>query len=195
MASPTLILVGAGGHCRSCIDVITLEGRYVIAGIVGRSEERGTPVLGHVVSHVDDDLPELVAEGHSFLITIGQMGAPSRRRELFERLRSLGAVFATVISPRSYVSSHAHVGEGTIVMHHALINASATVGVDCIINSKSLVEHDAAVGDHVHIATTAVVNGGTVIGDGSFIGSGAVLKEYVTLPPGSFIKANAIYKG
>ena len=119
MALPTLILVGAGGHCRSCIDVIALEGRYVIAGIVGRPEERGTPVLGHVVSHVDDDLPELVAEGHSFLITIGQIGAPGRRQELFERLRSLGAVFATVISPRSYVSSHAHVGEGTIVMHHA----------------------------------------------------------------------------
>lgn len=195
MAAPTLIVVGAGGHCRSCIDVITLEGRYAVAGIVGRQEELGKQVLGHVVSHVDDDLPGLVAHGHSFLITIGQIGAPGRRRELFERMKSLGAVFATIISPRSYVSSHANVGEGTIVMHHALINAAASVGANCIINSKSLVEHDAVVGDHVHVATTAVVNGGAVIGEGSFIGSGAVLKELVALPPGSFIKANAIYKG
>lgn len=195
MVSPTLILVGAGGHCRSCIDVIVLEGRYVIAGIVGRTEERGAQVLGHVVNHVDDDLPGLVAQGHSFLITIGQIGAPGRRRELFERLSSLGATFATVVSPRSYVSSHARVGVGTIVMHHALINASASVGANCIINSKSLVEHDAVIGDHAHVATTAVVNGGAVVGEDSFIGSGAVLKELVAVPPGSFIKANAIYKG
>lgn len=195
MAVPALILVGAGGHCRSCIDVVTLEGRYVIAGIVGRSEERGTQVLGHAVSHVDEDLPGLVAQGHVFLITIGQIGVPGRRRELFERLRSLGAVFATVISPRSYVSEYARVGEGTIVMHHALVNTSASVGANCIINSKSLVEHDAVIGDHVHVATTAVVNGGAVVGADAFIGSGAVLKEYVTLPAGSFIKANSIYKG
>jgi sugar O-acyltransferase (sialic acid O-acetyltransferase NeuD family) len=195
MASPTLILIGAGGHCRSCIDVIALEGRYDIAGIVGRAEECGTQVLGHVVSHVDEDLPGLVAQGHAFLITIGQIGAPGRRRELFERLQSLGAVFATVISPRSYVSSHARLGEGTIVMHHALVNTSASVGANCIINSKSLVEHDAVIGDHVHVATTAVVNGGAIVGEDTFIGSGAVLKEYVTLPSGSFVKANAIYKG
>lgn len=195
MAVPTLILVGAGGHCRSCIDVVTVEGRYAIAGIVGRPEERGTRLLGHPVSHVDEDLPGLVTHGHSFLITIGQIGAPGRRKDLFERMKALGAAFATIISPRAYVSSHARIGEGTIIMHHALINTSTTVGMNCIINSKSLVEHDAVIGDHVHVATTAVVNGGAVIGEGAFIGSGAVLKESVTVAPGSFVKANSTFKG
>ncbi len=195
MAKPTLILIGAGGHCRSCIDVVELEGRYTIAGIIGRGEELGTAVLGHPVTHTDDDLPALVKEGHAFLVTIGQIGAPGRRKEIFEGLKALGAVFATVVSPRSYLSGHARVGVGSIVMHHAMVNAAAVIGANCIINSKSLVEHDAEVGDHCHVATTAVVNGGVRIGEGSFIGSGAVLKEYVTLPAGSFIKANAIHKG
>lgn len=195
MAPSTLILVGAGGHCRSCIDVVELEGRHVIAGIVGRPEERGGEVMGHAVRFTDEDLPALVQAGHAFLITIGQIGAPSRREELFERLHGMGARFATVVSPRSYVSAHARLGPGTIIMHHALVNVSAVIGANCIINSKALVEHDAVVGDHCHVATTAVVNGGVRIGDGSFIGSGAVLKEYITLPSGSFVKANAIHKG
>jgi len=195
MAAKTLILVGAGGHCRSCIDVIELEGRWTIAGIVGREEELGSPVLGHTVTHVDEDLPALVKEGHSFLLTIGQIGAPGRRKEIHERLAALGASLATVISPRSYVSAHAHIGYGSIVMHHAMVNAAARIGANCIINSKSLVEHDAVIGDHCHVATTAVVNGGVVVGEGSFIGSGAVLKECITLPSGSFVKANAIHKG
>jgi sugar O-acyltransferase (sialic acid O-acetyltransferase NeuD family) len=195
MAARTLMLVGAGGHCRSCVDVIDLEGRYTIAGIVGREEERGSLVLGHLVTHVDDDLTALVREGHAFLITIGQIGAPGRRKDIHDRLVSMGASFATVISPRSYVSSHASIGAGTIVMHHAMVNAAAMVGANCIINSKSLVEHDAVIGDHVHVATTAVVNGGVQVGECSFIGSGAVLKEYITLPSGSFVKANSIHKG
>lgn len=195
MNKRSLILVGAGGHCRSCIDVIELEGRWTIAGIVGRPQERGITVLGHAVNHNDEDLPALVAAGHAFLLTIGQIGAPGMRQVLFERLRSMGAEMATVISPRAYVSAHAQVGPGSIIMHHALVNAAAIVGADCIINSKALIEHDAEVGDHCHVATTAVVNGGVRIGDGSFIGSGAVLKEYISLPAGSFVKANAIHKG
>jgi sugar O-acyltransferase (sialic acid O-acetyltransferase NeuD family) len=195
MTGRTLILVGAGGHCRACLDVIELEGNYTIAGIVGRDEEKGVLVLGHAVSHVDADLPRLVKEGHVFLITIGQIGAPGRRKELHERLIAMGASFATVVSPRSYVSSHATIGPGSIVMHHAMVNAAASVGSNCIINSKSLVEHDAVIGDHCHVATTAVVNGGVRVGEGSFIGSGAVLKEYITLPAGSFVKANSIHKG
>jgi|694.fasta_scaffold54720_6 sugar O-acyltransferase (sialic acid O-acetyltransferase NeuD family) len=195
MAAMTIILVGAGGHCRSCIDVIELEGRYAIAGIVGREKEKGEVVLGHTVAYEDADLPSLVGQGHSFLITIGQIGAPGSRKELHERLVTLGATFATVISPRSYVSTHATIGAGSIVMHHAMVNAAASIGANCIINSKSLVEHDAVIGDHCHVATSAVVNGGVQMGEGSFIGSGAVLKEYITLPAGSFVKANSIHKG
>ena len=32
MSKIPLLLVGAGGHARACIDVIELEGRFVIAG-------------------------------------------------------------------------------------------------------------------------------------------------------------------
>jgi len=30
----SLLLIGGGGHCRSCIDFIEEEGKYQIAGIV-----------------------------------------------------------------------------------------------------------------------------------------------------------------
>jgi hypothetical protein len=30
----SLLLIGGGGHCRTCIDVIETEGKYKIAGIV-----------------------------------------------------------------------------------------------------------------------------------------------------------------
>ena len=45
----SLLLIGGGGHCRSCIDVIEAEGKYSIAGIVNQPGENTDPVLGYEV--------------------------------------------------------------------------------------------------------------------------------------------------
>ena len=34
-----LVLIGGGGHCRACIDVIERENKYQIAGIVDIKEK------------------------------------------------------------------------------------------------------------------------------------------------------------
>jgi len=187
-----IILVGGGGHCRACIDVIEREGRFTIAGIVDIPEKQNQNVLGYPVMGSDADLAELIKSFPNVLITLGQIKSPIRRIELFTDLMQMGACFPLIQSPLAYVSPHSQVAEGTIVMHHALINAGARVGRNCIINNKALIEHDAVIEDHCHISTGAVVNGGAKIGSGSFFGSGAVSKEYTSIPSDSFIKANSL---
>ena len=187
-----IILIGGGGHCKSCIDVIEQEGRYTIAGMVDIPEKKQHNVLGYPVIGSDADLAELIKTFPNVLITLGQIKSPARRIELFNDLMRMGARFPVIKSPLAYVSPHAQIAEGTIVMHHALINAGANVGKNCIINTKALVEHDAVIEDHCHISTGAVVNGGVTIGSGSFFGSGAVSKEYTSIPANSFIKANSL---
>jgi sugar O-acyltransferase (sialic acid O-acetyltransferase NeuD family) len=186
-----IILIGGGGHCKACIDVIEQEGHFTIAGIVDMSEKKHQTVLGYPVIGTDDDLSELVKSFQNVLITLGQIKSPNRRIELFDILKQLSARFPVIESPLSYISPHAQVAEGTIVMHHTLINAGARVGRNCIINTKALVEHDAVIEDHCHISTGAVVNGGVTIGSGSFFGSGAVSKEYTSIPSNSFVYANS----
>ena len=144
------------------------------------------------MSGADADLAELIKTFPNVLITLGQIKSPARRIKIFNDLMQMGARFPVIQSPLTYVSPHAKVAEGTIVMHHALINAGAKVGRNCIINTKALVEHDAVIEDHCHISTGAVVNGGVTIGSGSFFGSGAVSKEYTSIPANSFIKANSL---
>jgi sugar O-acyltransferase (sialic acid O-acetyltransferase NeuD family) len=189
-----IILIGGGGHCKSCIDIIEQERRYTIAGIVDMPERQKEAVLGYHVIGSDADLAELIKAFPNALITLGQIKSPTRRMELFNMLKLTGARFPVIQSPLAYVSPHAYVGEGTIIMHHALVNAGASVGRNCIINTKALVEHDATIEDHCHISTGAVVNGGVKIGSGSFFGSGAVSKEYTSIPSSSFIKANSLYR-
>jgi len=186
-----IILIGGGGHCKSCIDVIEQEGKYQIAGIVDVAEKVNQNILGYEIIGTDDDLPLITKECSNFLITIGQIRSANKRILLFNHLRELSARFPVIFSPLSYVSKHATVAEGTIVMHHALVNAGAKVGADCIINTKALVEHDAIVEDHCHIATGAIVNGGVRVGTGTFFGSNAVTRGYVVVGQKSFINCGA----
>lgn len=187
-----IILIGGGGHCKSCIDVIEQADIYNIAGIIEVPEKAQLRILGYSVIGTDNDLSRLIKTYPNVLITIGHIKSPARRIQLYNDLKTLGASFPIIKSPLSYVSRNTNIGEGTIIMHNALINAGATVGKNCIINTSALIEHDAFVEDHCHISTNAVINGGAQIGNGSFVGSGAVIKEYISVSANSFIKANSL---
>ena len=190
-----LILLGGGGHCKSCIDVIEQEGNYAIAGILDNEELVGQKILGYKYIGTDAEISKFVNEGYTFLITVGQIKTSSIRQKLFSLLSKNGAQIATVISPRAYVSKHADVGKGTIIMHDALVNTAASIGENCIINTKALIEHDAIIEDFCHISTSAVINGGVTVKEGTFFGSNAVSKEYVATGKDDFIKAGSTYKG
>ena len=186
-----IILIGGGGHCKSCIDVIEQEGKYQIAGIVDVAKKVNQNIMGYEIIGTDEDLPLIAKEYSSFLITVGQIRSATKRILLFNRLRELSARFPVIFSPLSYVSKHATIAEGTIVMHHAVVNAGADIGENCIINTKALIEHDAIIEHHCHIATAAIVNGGVKIKSGTFFGSNAVTRGYVVVGEKSFINCGA----
>lgn len=172
-----IILIGNGGHSRACIDVIELSGDFKIAGLVGDGESNETKKLGYSVVGNDDDLKMLRQRYSNVLIAVGQIKSPAIRVKLYTLLNKYNYNLPVIISPRAYVSKHASIGKGTIIMHDAIVSANAKVGSNCIINNKALIEHDATVGDHCHISTGAIVNGKVNIGRESFLGSGVVVRQ------------------
>jgi sugar O-acyltransferase (sialic acid O-acetyltransferase NeuD family) len=182
-----LILIGGGGHCKSCIDVIEQEGKFHIAGIVDLPLNLGNKVFKYDINACDEDIPSLVNEYTNFFVTIGFITEPNLRVTRYNLLKKLGSVFPVIVSPRAYISPYAEIGEGTIVMHDAIINANTHIGKNCIINSKALVEHDVSIGDHCHISTGSVVNGGVKIKEETFLGSNSVIKENLEIGRNSVI--------
>ena len=187
MKKPGLILIGAGEHAHACVDVIEQHGRYEIAGLVGMTEEVNSISLGYSVIASDRDLPELVKVCRYALVTVGQIGSAVNRMRLYRLAVELGFELPAVVSPLAYVSRHAVIGAGTIVMHGAIVNAGARLGDNCIVNSRVLIEHDATIADHCHISTGAILNGNVRLGAGSFVGSGSTIREGVTLGKASVV--------
>ena len=187
MKDGNLLLVGAGGHTKSCIDVIEQEGKFNIVGLTGLPSELGTKVLDYDVIGTDADLPNLRTFAKFALVTVGQIGVSKLRSELYSQLLSLDFSCPSVISPHAYISPHARIGSGTFVMHFAVINAGARVGENCIVNSRALIEHDVTVDDHCHISTGAILNGGSSVGSGSFVGSGSIVRESIKIGRNSLL--------
>lgn len=187
-----IILVGGGGHCRSVIDVIEQQGKYKIDGIVDLKENIGEKILGYPVIACDNQLRELFSSCKNAVITVGHIKTNSLRLKLYGSLKEIGYKLPVITSPLAYVSRHAQIGEGTLIMHHALVNANANIGKNCIINSKALIEHDAQVGDHCHISTASVINGGVVVENNTFVGSNSTSKQEANLM--GFIKAGSLAK-
>jgi sugar O-acyltransferase (sialic acid O-acetyltransferase NeuD family) len=186
-----IILIGGGGHCLSCIDVLRLENKYEIIGILDTSEKIGDTISGIKIIGTDDDIPGLLNKCKNFLITIGQIKSSEKRVRIYNTVKKYGGNCPVIISPKAYISPSSIIKEGSIIMHNSLINASALIGINCIINTGALIEHEAAVGDFCHISTQAVVNGQAVIGRNSFIGSNAVIGNNVTLPDEIIVAAGA----
>lgn len=181
MTRKPILLIGAGGHARACIDVIEQDGAFQIAGLIGLEDEVGTKVYNYPVIGIDSDISELARDYQYALVCIGQIKSPEKRIHYYQLLKKNGFIIPTILSPKAYVSPHTSIGMGTIVMHGAIINAGAIVGANCIINSQSLVEHDVTVADHCHVATAASINSSVNIGEGTFIGSGSSIKQCLNI--------------
>tara|TARA_B100000035_G_scaffold61777_2_gene49855 strand:- start:9834 stop:10457 length:624 start_codon:yes stop_codon:yes gene_type:complete len=189
-----ILLIGAGGHCKSCINLIDSIPEFKVKGIIDHPGSSTKEVLGHKVLASDNEMESLLVNSPSVMISVGQIKTPQTRIKLFEIANSLGAFFPVLKSPTSCVSDHSSISSGTAVFHHVIVNASARIGENCILNNKALIEHDAIIGSHCHISTGALINGGVVIEDGCFVGSGAVLHEGIKIGMNSVISAGQIVR-
>ncbi|QKO22989.1 acetyltransferase [Rhodoferax sp. BAB1] len=176
-----IVLIGAGGHAASCIDVIETHGQFRIVGLVGLEHELHQRFTGYEVIATDQDMPWLAKEYEHAMITVGQIRSARIRINLHQQARDAGFTLPVLVSPHAYVSRHAQIGEGSIIMHGAVVNANARIGCNCIINTRAVVEHDVLVGDHCHVSTGAILNGEVSVGGASFVGSGTMVKQGVSI--------------
>lgn len=73
------------------------------------------------------------------------------------------------------VSSHAHIGEGSVVWHLAQVREDVEMGERCIIGRGAYIGTGVRMGRHCKVQNYALVYEPAVLGDGVFIGPAVVL--------------------
>ena len=193
MSKKKIILIGAGSHAYSCVDIIENNLEYEIIGFIDNEGEGKYqfkyPLLGN-----DSNLKEYSKKYEYAFITIGQIKNPKPRINIYALLKSLNFKLPFFLSDNSYLSKNSSLDEASIVMHGCVINSHSKIGINCIINSKVLIEHNVTIGNHNHISTGVILNGNVTVGNNNFIGSGAIIYNNISIGDNCIISAGSIIK-
>lgn len=189
-----LILIGAGGHAKTVIDILKKNEEVDIVGLVAKdTNEIGKKILSVPVIATDEQLIDLFMQGVKYaLVAVGSVGDNFLREKLYNKVGKIGYTFINAFHPSAVISDYAKFGIGNVVMSGALIGPDVQIGNNVIVNTGSIIEHDSIIENHVHIAPGVKIAGGVKIKEASHIGIGAVIIQGVKIGENALIGAGTV---
>lgn len=187
-----IVLIGAGGHCKSVIDAVIRSSKYSDIVITDSVVTSGSKILGCKVVGNDNILPKLHNDGFErAFVTVGSIKDCTVRIKLVKMAKKIGFDFPIIIDPSAQVSKYAKIGDGTFIGKNVVINADAQIGEHCIINTGAIVEHDCIIKDFCHISVGAILCGNTVVEKQTFVGAGTTVIQGSSVGRNSVIGAHS----
>jgi len=177
-----LLILGAGGHAKTLIDLVRQTHHYSLIGLVADPLPPTPDVLGVPVLGGEELLPNLHEQG--FRLIANGVGSPHRnrtRQEIFVRLADYGFTCPTLVHSRAAVEPSAVLGPGVQVLGMAFVGSHVRVGFGAIVNLGAIASHDCVIGDFAHVAAGAVLSGCVEVGTGALIGAGASVASGVKI--------------
>ena len=188
-----ILLIGGGGHCKSVLDSILKSKEYSEIGIIDKTENIGCGILEIPIIGCDDDLSELYHAGYHYaFVTVGSIGNPYLRIELYKLLEKIGFEIPNIIDMTAIVSNYVKMGRGIFIGKNAVINVGTYIKDGSIINTASTIEHDCIIDKFCHIAPGAVLCGEVKIGENTHIGAGSVIKQQVKIGSNTIIGMGSV---
>lgn len=189
MTSPTaptpdiVILVGGGRNANNLAGLLEGVGLQIAAILDDRTPGE---VLGHAVSAIDTYAGP---QWHA-VMTITD---PKARRSVLTRPALAPCVWTTYIDPRSVVSAHANIGEGSFIAPFASC-ANVNLGRHVTIMACVVLGAHARIGDFSCVLPNATVASDAEIGSDCIIGMGARIAAGVRIGNGCSVAPNVVVR-
>lgn len=189
-----IILIGAGGHCKSVIDSIENAGEFNIVGILDKDDEnKDENVSKYKILGSDILLKELYEKGikNAFICLAGDNNGFFRKK-LYNMAKDIGFEFPVIKDKTAVVSKNSIIEEGVFIGKGAVVNSGSYIGKNTIINTKAVIEHDVIIGEYCHIAPSAVLCGEVNVKSHCLIGANSTVIPMKNIDENSIISAGAV---
>jgi sugar O-acyltransferase (sialic acid O-acetyltransferase NeuD family) len=184
----SLIIYGGGGHCKTIIDLVRALGTYQLIGIIDDRLQAGSLILDVPILGGSQMLPRLFDQGLRKVVNaVGAIGHVDVRIRIFDLLKEAGFQFPTVIHPTAFVEPSAKIEDGVQILAKSYVSSAATIGFGTVINAGVVVSHDCTIGKYVNLSPGTMLAGGVVLKDRVQVGMAATINIDVTVGEGSRI--------
>ena len=157
-----LIIIGAGAHAKTILEVVQMQGIYTVKGFCADKMAIGERVFSDYSILDNAMLSNLISDGStSFIVAIGD----NKARQLFFENALKKFIPAIAIHPKASISSSSFIGEGSVVLANAVISSSVSVGENTIVNAGAIIDHDCKIGSHIHLSIGTLVGNNSEIAD------------------------------
>ncbi|MET0109900.1 MAG: NeuD/PglB/VioB family sugar acetyltransferase [Candidatus Thiodiazotropha sp.] len=183
-----LVIIGSGGHACCVKDVAQLAGFSTI-GFIDRTRSKGEKINQLPILGGDELLHDIsFIGGHLFAVGIG---SPVARRRYGELLLKKQADCPAIVNPSSFVSPHAILGSGVLLMGMNAVNHGARLDDFVALDWQVTIGHGAHLGSAVFAGPGSRVAGDVICGEETYLGLGCQVIERVRIGRGSLIGAGS----
>ena len=183
-----LVIIGSGGHACCMLDVARLAGFRVI-GFIDRTRGEGELINGLPILGGDELLrDEAFIHSHGFAVGIGN---PRARRRYGELLLHREADCPAIVNPSSFVSPHASLGRGVLLMGMNAVNHGARLDDFVALDWQVTIGHGAHLGMAVFAGPGSRVAGDVSCGQEAYLGLGCQVIEQVRIGRESLVGAGS----
>lgn len=168
-----LIIVGAGGHGRCCLDIAREKYDDIVFlddALVGKIIN-DCKVIGNM-----DYMSLLYGKYTNIFIAIGNNKV---RMDLIIKAQKIGFNIINLISSRSHISRYAKIGYGSVIFPNVVIEANAFIGDGCVICANSVINHDATIKDYCLVNSSSIVRPTALLNSFSHIGCSCLIGKEI----------------
>lgn len=192
-----VIILGASGHAKVCLDYLLLEGWEVVGFFDDNPQIMGSDVHGYpVLGNIDEAISIIEEKGIKAVIAIGDNISRCKIAFLLKRnLKKIrpGDFFINIIHPSAIISDRlTEINFGNFIGPGAIINSNTKIGSFVIINTGATIDHDNIIKDFAQISPGCNLAGNVTIEEGAFLGTGAVVIPGKTIGAYATIGAGAV---
>ncbi|WP_151998745.1 MULTISPECIES: acetyltransferase [unclassified Imperialibacter] len=189
-----IIVIGAGGHAAEIDEYIQYANQALTSTeweIVGFLDDNpdsyarysfSAPFLGAISNHKTLDEA-------SYIMGIANL---TYRRPIIEKFVAVGARFATVIHPGTYVSKSALIGQGVVVAPNVNIGPNVKIGDFTLLNARCSIGHDSELGRYNFICPNVSLSGFTKVGNENLFGINSATIPGITIGDRNKIAAGMV---
>lgn len=168
-----IYILGVGGSTPVFMDLAISCG-YQIAGVYHYNDDRtGEKEHGYEILGSFEDLFKTDISGKSFLLSQGDMKI---RKDVTDKIVSLGGAVPTLIHPSAEISNFARIStDGVVIGARCVVQADVEIKSNSVIWDMALVCHQTTIGNYVFVGPMALVGAHIHVDDFAFIGQDALL--------------------